>query len=425
MAAAATSSPIVLSPQSINTKAPSLPPLNTAVPRRRTTSQQRPNSYANRRMSSYSNTSKLATAFESRPGSHVFPIFHSSLAFTLVRDFAYPFTHPLHYGPPPTPSNLSSPVSEHRRLSDPVLSSEWSAAPPWVSESSSASAKEQLPAVSFSDGGPPYSEDEDLHSPIVTTSRHKKRKSTNNLERGRSPGAAPPNRGTISESVALDLMLNGPGEAVVRDIPHQNPPQHRDSNFAKPLQRKKVSAPDELSEDEYSGADDDSDDTRFSKDYQFTIASPDEEMHGKAVALFDFQSEHHNELPLKEGQIILVSYRQAQGWLVAQDPRTGEKGLVPEEFVRLVRDIEGGLNGLQIDVDDMETSEFEQTDSSPDVGPPPTKQDSSKQTTSNPPSSAERHPPVQSTFSTSSKDLDPYPLPVRSEDQAKSSQNER
>ncbi|MGG6616582.1 UNVERIFIED_CONTAM: hypothetical protein ITH88_24450, partial [Salmonella enterica subsp. enterica serovar Weltevreden] len=72
----------------------------------------------------------------------------------------------------------------------------------------------------------------------------------------------------------------------------------------------------------------------------------DEEMHGKAVALFDFARENDNELPLVEGQVILVSYRHGQGWLVAQDPKTGESGLVPEEYVRLLRDIEGGRNGL-------------------------------------------------------------------------------
>src|SRR5207253_4723164 len=88
------------------------------------------------------------------------------------------------------------------------------------------------------------------------------------------------------------------------------------------------------------------DESRYSRDYQFTITSPDEEMHGKAVALFDFERENENELPLVEGQIIWVSYRHGQGRLVAEDPRTQESGLVPEEYVRLLRDIQGGLNSL-------------------------------------------------------------------------------
>jgi hypothetical protein len=76
--------------------------------------------------------------------------------------------------------------------------------------------------------------------------------------------------------------------------------------------------------------------------YQFTVASLDEEMHGKAVALFDFAHEYENELPLIEGQIIFVSSRRGQGWLIAEDPKTGEAGLVPEEYVRLLKHIDGG-----------------------------------------------------------------------------------
>ena len=215
----------------------------------------------------------------------------------------------------------------------------------WITETNTSNfGRDRLPAMSFKDDGPPYSEDEDIQSPIVTTSRHKKHKSN---ERGRSPGAAGPNRGVVV-SAGAD-QEDGPGEAVAtvdnNMMRFGRGPQHRDSNFAKPLQR--FTAPyvpqEDPSEEESSDVEDDA---RFSKDYSFTIASPDEEMHGKAVALFDFESEHQNELPLKEGQIVLVSYRHGQGWLVAEDPRTGESGLVPEEFVRLVRDIEGGLHGL-------------------------------------------------------------------------------
>jgi hypothetical protein len=98
------------------------------------------------------------------------------------------------------------------------------------------------------------------------------------------------------------------------------------------------------SEGDYTG-------DRYNGDFQFAVGCPDEEMHGKAVALFDFTREHENELPLTEGQVIFVSYRHGQGWLVAEDPRTGESGLVPEEFVRLLRDIEGGLTSLNGDAD--------------------------------------------------------------------------
>ena len=324
--------------------------------------------------------------------------------------------------------------------------------------------------MSFSDGGPPYSEDDDLHSPIVTTAKHKK---LNKFDRGRSPGTrAQPS----ASSSRTNPDLNGPGEAVPNDTSSQSqsqrPTHHRDSNFAKPIRRSsnESSSPEPVLTSDggtSTNINRDSDDpTRFSKDYSFTIASPDEEMHGKAVALFDFESEHHNELALREGQIILVTYRQAQGWLVAQDPRTGESGLVPEEFVRLVKDIEGGLNGLSIEdnehqrrqsgedeeeeetEDDEDENEDDRDDQTPlqsateptsDATPiaksyefprqiPPDALPSSSSSniatatptsttaaaaisTSTPTTEQQRHPPVQSTFSTSSKDLEPYPIP--------------
>lgn len=79
------------------------------------------------------------------------------------------------------------------------------------------------------------------------------------------------------------------------------------------------------------------DDSR--NEFEFSIASSDE-IHGKAIALFDFVPENDNEVGLKEGQIIWISYRHGQGWLVAEDSNTGETGLVPEEYVQLVNDIE-------------------------------------------------------------------------------------
>lgn len=70
-------------------------------------------------------------------------------------------------------------------------------------------------------------------------------------------------------------------------------------------------------------------------EYEFSIASADE-VHGKAIALFDFHTEQENEIPLKRGQIIWISYRREVGWLVAEDPTSGEIGLVPENYIQLV-----------------------------------------------------------------------------------------
>ena len=288
--------------------------------------------------------------------------------------------------------------------------------------------------MTFSDGGPPYSEDEDLHSPVVTTSRHKKYKSTSGLERGRSPadtsrGLFLGSNGDGSETYYVkgtEPEADGPGGELVTYPPEQARNPRLDANYHLSDDHEYVHDPidagagEDDSLDEYSEAEDDH--ARYSRNYSFTIASPDEEMHGKAVALFDFTSEHQNELPLKEGQIILVSYRHGQGWLVAQDPKTGESGLVPEEFVRLVRDIEGGLNGLGAADVDGSGSELV-TPVSTDSATTPTYADFSKSATVTPVASSngngnshDKHPSVQSTFSTSSKDLDPYPLPGRAED---------
>ncbi|KAK5197706.1 HOG (high osmolarity glycerol) pathway protein [Exophiala xenobiotica] len=287
-----------------------------------------------------------------------------------------------------------------------------------VKTSTASWSRDRLPAMAFKDDGPPYSEDDDIQSPVVTTSRHKKHKSN---DRGRSPGDAGPHRGFLMEAIHPD-EVDGPGEAVdtfdnnMLRFPGQ--PQHRDSNFAKPIQRNPspLQPREPLSEDDYSEPEDD---TRFSKDYSFTIASPDEEMHGKAVALFDFESEHPNELPLKEGQIILVSYRHGQGWLVAEDPRTGESGLVPEEFVRLVRDIEGGLHGLNsVTLDDGLDGVTSPVSTDPSAlnTPVPNNHDFPSEKPTNGGYPGAKHPPVQSKFSTSSRDFSHYPLPGKSEE---------
>ncbi|GEQ70478.1 hypothetical protein JCM33374_g4155 [Metschnikowia sp. JCM 33374] len=72
----------------------------------------------------------------------------------------------------------------------------------------------------------------------------------------------------------------------------------------------------------------------FYDDPQYESYSTDE-INSRAVALFDFTPENDNEVALTEGQEIWVSYRHGQGWLVAEDPETGENGLVPEEYVEI------------------------------------------------------------------------------------------
>ncbi|KAK5074199.1 HOG (high osmolarity glycerol) pathway protein [Lithohypha guttulata] len=384
-----------------------------------------------RRISTYSTRSK-SNAPESRPVSQVFPALNASLAYTFVRDFAYLASHPLHYGPPLESSGLETPASERsRRLSDPAIGgwedsrNQWSATPPWMADTNYNSNRDQLPAMTFHDGGPPYSEDEDLRSPVVTSkSRHKKSRS-NTGERGRSPGGAGLERATMAggngqyeeHRPARTDELDGPG-GEIETYSKRREPYHRDSNFAKPLQRphSPYDYRESVSEEERSedGDDDDDDEARYSRHYQFTIASPDEEMHGKAVALFDFVPEHENELSLKEGQIILVSYRHGQGWLVAED-MTGESGLVPEEFVRLVSHIEGGLHRLTtLEIEEGATTANDHM--SPVINEPITTTGQTQDTgdaggrtptPNNGGTWSEKHPAVQSNFSTSSRDFSP------------------
>jgi hypothetical protein len=403
----------------------SLPPLLTSPPSK--AKLERAGSYvnANKRLSTFSNASNTQSV-RSRPQSLAFPIFHSSLPYTLVRDFAYTPIQPLFYGPlPELPSDISTPASEvSRRLSDPP-------AVPWHPDRAGWSAAsredgEQLPQTAY-DGGPPYSEDEDISSPVVTShTRHKKHKSNIvNFDetRGRRgyPGDQRGSRsyeGTNGAGSPLyyggetSEAASGPSGEYITYPPGapssslEVPSGHsrRDSHFATTLPQRAYTdsdGPPYDSDEEMSEPDDFlNDESRFSRDYQFTIASPEEEMHGKAVALFDFERENDNELPLIEGQIILVSYRHGQGWLVAQDPKTGESGLVPEEYVRLLRDIEGGLNGLMNGNTVLQEAIPEGLLSPISAGPE-----------AKTPTQAEHktYTPIISTFSTSTKDLEPYP----------------
>jgi hypothetical protein len=156
-----------------------------------------------------------------KPSTMEYPEFKSALSYTQVRDFAYPDFHPLHYG---VPLRSSQATEEYEEEED---------------ESNRGQGLED---------GPPWQEDPDLSSPVVTSH-------------------------------------------------------------------------------EYGD--------RISKQYEFSVASADE-IHGRAIALFDFSPENDNEAPLREGQIIWISYRHGQGWLVAEDPASGETGLVPEEYVQLL-----------------------------------------------------------------------------------------
>ncbi|KAL2287817.1 hypothetical protein FJTKL_04636 [Diaporthe vaccinii] len=414
----ATSPPPAVSSPTSNPNHPPLPPIITSSPQAKRSTLPRPVSMSQASKDRLSQYSVGSVPSRSRPPSHIFPMFPSSLPYTLVRDFAYSTAHPMHYGPPPEPSQpasgMSTPASESRRLSD----SAWEGKMSWDTGAWESLSKVNDLAPIYLGDGPPWSEDEDLQSPVVS-SRHRKHKSSGaafmqsrrrssrdqgssnvmhaadyDAERGYYIGTG----GDGSERYYVNQggEANGPGGEYVTYPPTQARHSGHPYTLAELQPRHTGQSPGYDQEDQ----------SRYSRDYQFTITSPDEEMHGKAVALFDFERENENELPLVEGQIIWVSYRHGQGWLVAEDPKTEESGLVPEEYVRLLRDIEGGMTSL--------TGQAEPLSGSPgDVGTPT--QAEHTNLGHNPPTASTSsnangyHQPVVSTFSTSSKDLEPYP----------------
>lgn len=380
------------------------------------------------RLSQYS----AGSASRSRPVSTLFVSLTPSLPYTIVRDFAYPSTHPLHYGPPAESSQPPSAVDSQRRMSEPQV--QWERMP-WETWGDPTDADPIRTSTAQFVDGPPWSEDEDLHSPIVSL-RHRKSKTSSSPfasskrthARQDDPDSAvidpkhyDRERGGYYVGTGTDgskryymndgAEANGPGGEYVTFPPDAGP--HGAAAAAPTYQlrnrqpRKFADHENYLSDSEESspGSNLQDDASRYSRDYQFTITSPDEEMHGKAVALYDFESENENELPLVEGQIIWVSYRHGQGWLVAKDPKTQENGLVPEAYVRLLRDIEGGMNSL------TGTPSFEPA--SPHEAGTPTQAEHNLGIGGQTPTPASvangYHQPVVSTFSTSSKDLDLYP----------------
>lgn len=225
----------------------------------------------------------------SRQTSTVFPLFHSSLSYAMVRDFAYPPYNPMHYGPV---DELNSAAS--------TAGGEWD------------SSRRPLPNSSFGLGD----ENDDGSRRM---SRHRKSKSYTNMEdyaRGRRRSSREV-KGPYGGNIVRDSQNNrGPGYdiSIIGDMKH--PPFREDSE----------SVP-------YSPS--------TFEDHRPESASLDESYAGPSLALYDFAPENDNELELKEGQIIQVGYRHGQGWLVAMNIETGEQGLVPEEYVRLLSDIEG------------------------------------------------------------------------------------
>ena len=99
---------------------------------------------------------------------------------------------------------------------------------------------------------------------------------------------------------------------------------------------------------------------------------------------------------------------------MAEDPKTRESGLVPEEYVRLLRDIEGGWSSLSGEAEGQGVG-----DASPEeagVGATPTGDEAEagegERTAVLAGGEKEKSKVIVSSFSTSSRDLNPYPHPL-------------
>ncbi|KAK5123022.1 hypothetical protein LTR85_003588 [Meristemomyces frigidus] len=332
----------------------------------------------------------------SRPQSHV--VAPSSLTYATVRDFAYPVFHPMHHGAPPDPpSRATTPGSEWnpsaRRLSDPGEetggASSWSAGP-WGGDGiygepeSEEGGMESLPSTSFGEeSGEADEAGGGSSSRSSSNKRHRKSKSYANFsdyERGRRRESAgqqapqyrrsrasgdgtggsndmfhfggqqsdPAGRETLRQSRSYgQSSTTEDGQGIVQG-------RRRDSHFQTMLQNRSFAAGAASSSSSATQRDApprlDSDmplDSEipsspilpYSAERQ-SIGPEDEELYaGQSLALYSFEPENANELRLREGQVIMVSYRHGQGWLVAEDPESGEQGLVPEEYVRLLSEL--------------------------------------------------------------------------------------
>ncbi|GAB7366244.1 hypothetical protein MBLNU230_g7801t1 [Neophaeotheca triangularis] len=361
--------------QSAETEA-SAPPNTQALPQpipRATQTLERIPSFAQNRMSSYSTHSQSS---RSRTPS-VFPTFKSHLNYAQVRDFAYPPFHPNHHGPPPEPpSGSTTPGSEWntsgRRLSDPMESGlgssrggGWSAGV-WGGDGgiygeqqhhfSSQEGVEPLPSTSF---GSVNDDEDDLSASGASRSQHRKSKSYTHLEdfhRGRRRSSQNQRRSSREQDI---FHFHGSASGQYRRDSHTHAHSLPSRSFHH-------SQPQTLQPEPHSDLPLDSEplpSPPSTGHFRSSMSPSDEELFaGPSLALYSFEPENANELKLTEGQTILVSYRHGQGWLVAEDPVSGEQGLVPEEYVRLLREIEGWdeEEGMEGEIDMGEGEGFEE-----------------------------------------------------------------
>ncbi|KAJ2841896.1 HOG (high osmolarity glycerol) pathway protein [Coemansia brasiliensis] len=55
---------------------------------------------------------------------------------------------------------------------------------------------------------------------------------------------------------------------------------------------------------------------------------------GRALALYNFEAENPTELAFSENDILYITYKQCDGWLVGY--KDNQVGLIPENYVQLL-----------------------------------------------------------------------------------------
>ena len=352
--------------------------------------RERVTSYAQNRMSQVSRSSQ-----RSRPQSTVaeYPAFTSTLPYAQVRDFAYPVFHPLHYGAPPEESGASTPGSEWnagRRQSDPMdqwnsggnsHSGGWSAGP-WGGDGAMYGDPEDdvdiaaLPSTSFGSAGEGNDFENDDYQ--FKKGKHRKSKSyasISDFERGRRRESSRKSRNAEAEMFYFGGQQS---DLAGRDSLRQSR-GHDSENGPRRDSRNSATLPHRsfhrsFDPDEHIPLDTEPHSSH--SPVRDSMGPEDEELFaGPSLALYSFEPENSNELRLVEGQEIMVSYRHGQGWLVASDPRSGEQGLVPEAYVRLIADMPnydpetGQFVDVEDEMDDEDGAMIDLDDALPDHQP--------------------------------------------------------
>lgn len=308
-----------------------------------------------------------------------------------IRDFAYAPFHPMHYGPPPPPtppapssSGTSTPASEwpgHRRLSDPWdggaasgighNNSNWSAGP-WGGDGALFDdvddEGEALPSTSFGDDEGPrrgrgqqqqYHRKSKSYADVSDYERGRRRGESAGWQgqrrsRGEEGGGGFLAGGAQSdpagrESLRLSRGYGYPTTTSTTTSDHREGGGGWTKPAAAGQSRQHQLSPRTFTASSRASSTAESDSFPLDAEdsppeeyppFRSSLGPDDENLYaGRSLALYPFEPENGNELRLAEGQVIMVAYRHGQGWLVAEDPQTGEQGLVPEAYVRLLSDL--------------------------------------------------------------------------------------